>query len=166
MSHITVKRDGGHAAAAPSESWEPFRRMRDILHWHPFREMAAPWGAEEERGDTFVPSFEVKETKDAYVFKADIPGVKEKDLDISLAGNRLSICGKREAEKEEKGETYFTYERSHGSFMRSFMLPQGVDAEHVSADMKAGVLTLTVPKKAEVQAKKISLKTQQPKSKA
>lgn len=165
MSNITVqKRNGGESAAVPAQDWHPLRRMRDILHWDPFREMLAPWSAAERAG-TFVPSFEVKETKDAYIFKADIPGVKEQDLDVSLAGNRLSVCGKREAEKEEKGETYFTYERSHGSFMRSFMLPQGVDPEQVTAEMKDGVLTLTVPKKAELQAKKINLKAQESKHK-
>jgi HSP20 family protein len=111
-------------------------------------------------GLTFNPSFEVKETKDTFVFKADVPGIRESDLDVTLTGNRLSISGKREEEKEEKegeGARYYTYERSYGSFTRSFTLPDGVDAEHLRAELNGGVLTVVVPKKLEVQAKRIAV---------
>jgi HSP20 family protein len=70
----------------------------------------------------FVPDFEVKETKEGFVFKADVPGIKEKDLEITMTGNRLTISGKREAEMEERSDTYYACERSYGSFTRAFTL--------------------------------------------
>jgi HSP20 family protein len=122
--------------------------------------MAASLGAEEVGGaHGFVPSFEVKETSDAYIFKGDLPGVREQDVDVSLTGNRLTVSGKREAEKEEKDEKarYFSYERSYGTFSRSFTLPEGVDDAAVTATLKDGELTLVLPKKPEVQPRKITL---------
>src|SRR5262249_47223344 len=104
------------------------------------------------------PSFEVKETKDSYLFKADLPGVKEEELDISLTGNRLTVSGQRQEEKKDEGETYYAYERRYGTFSRAFTLPDGVDAEHVQAGLKDGVLTVVVPKKPEVQPKRIQVK--------
>ena len=141
---------------------QPFRMMRDLLRWDPFQEMAPLWPTTawplEERMTTFTPAFEVKETKDAFLFKADVPGVKEQDLDISLTGNRLTISGKREEEKQEQTDTYYSYERSYGGFSRAFTLPEGTDGEHVNADLKAGVLTIAVPKTPNAQPKKISIK--------
>jgi HSP20 family protein len=133
--------------------WDPFRVMREMLRWDPFVE-ALPTEIE----PTFVPRFEVKEAKEAYIFKADLPGVEEKDLDISLTGNRLTVNGKREAEKRTEEERYYAYERTYGSFTRSFTLPDGADAEHVKAELKNGVLTLVVPKVPEHQPKKIALR--------
>jgi HSP20 family protein len=127
-----------------------------MLRWDPFREMAPYWATSDVAA--FQPAFEVKETKEAYVFKADLPGVKEQDLDITRTGNRLTVSGKREAEKEDKTDTYYAYERSYGSFARTFTLPDGIDADHVRADLQDGVLSLVVPKTPEAQPKKISLK--------
>ena len=140
---------------APSGSvWDPFRVMRDVLRWDPFRELEAAAG-----GDygLFAPSFDVKENRDGYVFRADLPGVKEEDLEISLTGNRLAISGRREEEKREQGETYYASERSYGSFSRAFTLPDGTDAENVKAELKNGVLQVVVPKKPEVQPRKITI---------
>ena len=128
--------------------------MRDLVRWDPFRELNALGTTELE----FVPSFEVKETSDAYVFKADLPGIKESNLDVSLTGNRLTVAGKREEEKEEQDARYHAYERSYGSFSRSFTLPEGADTENAQAELKDGVLTITLAKKPEVKPRKIQLK--------
>jgi HSP20 family protein len=126
------------------------------MRWDPFRELSrGVTGGGDLAG--FVPSFEVKETKDSYIFKADLPGVKEDQVDISLTGNRLTISGQRQEEKKDEGDTYFTYERSYGSFSRAFTLPEGIDPDHVQAELKEGVLTVVVPKKPEVQPKRIQL---------
>jgi HSP20 family protein len=155
MANIIKKREG--ELPAFSTGMDPLHLVRDFFRWDPFRQMVPGlFGAAEER--TFLPSFEVKETKDGYLFKADLPGVKEEDIDISLTGNRLTVSGKRESEEGESGETYYTYERSYGSFSRSFTLPEGIDADHVKADLKEGVLSLLLPKKPELQPKKVSLK--------
>jgi len=137
------------------------RMMEDLMSWDPFRTMAPVSSLFEPlfgRGLGFVPTFEVKETSDAFVFKADLPGVKESDLDISLSGDRLTISGKRESEEREEGETWYAYERSYGSFTRSFTLPAGADPDHIDADLRDGVLTLTVAKRPEAQPKKIEVK--------
>ena len=136
---------------------DPFEMMRDLMRWDPFAEIGA--GGREL---AFVPSFEVKETKDAYVFKADMPGIREEDLDLSLTGNRLTVSGKREEENRQEEDRYYAYERSYGSFSRSFTLPEGVDAEHAHADLSNGVLTVSIAKKPEVQPKKIEVKKLQP----
>ncbi|HZS40727.1 MAG TPA: Hsp20/alpha crystallin family protein [Polyangia bacterium] len=156
MANI-VRRGGESRDIAPSArgEWDPFRMMRDLLRWDPFSEML-PYAGAERLG--FVPQFEVKETPDAYIFKADLPGVKEQDLEISVTGNRLSVSGKREQEERQENETFYAYERAYGSFTRSFTLPEGVDADHVQADLREGVLTLTVPKLPEMQPKKINIK--------
>ena len=145
----------GERPLRASDEWEPLRRMRELLSWDPFGEMTPSTGFE---GAEFQPRFEVKETKDSYVFKADLPGVQEKDIDISLTGNRLIVSGKRECEERTDDERFYAYECSYGSFTRAFTLPEGIDVEHVNADMQNGVLVLTVPKKPEAQPRKISLK--------
>lgn len=130
---------------------DPFRAMREMLRWDPFREMA-PMSA-------YSPSFDVTETKDSYVFKADVPGVKLEDLEITLAGNRLQVTGKRDFETEEKKDTYYTYERQFGTFTRAFTLPENIDSEHIKSELKDGVLTLVIPKYVAAPAKKIPIST-------
>lgn len=103
------------------------------------------------------PNFDVTETKDAFLFKADVPGVKKDDLEITTTGNRIQISGKRDIDEEKKSDTVYTYERQYGSFTRSFTLPAGADIEHAKSGLKDGVLTLVVPKLAEAQSKKIPI---------
>jgi HSP20 family protein len=150
-----IRRNQGYEVAPLSSAWDPFRIMREVLGWDPFHEAEPLQAATTPR--SFSPRFDVKETKDAYVFRADLPGVKQESLDISLTGNRLSVSGHREQERREQNDTYYATECSYGSFTRSFTLPEGVDAENVRADLKEGVLELTVPKKPEVQPKRITV---------
>lgn len=173
MANISLRKDT-ESTLQPASMMpiEPFRAMRDLLSWDPFRDirsfdplrMLRAMNMPQE-GVSFEPSFEVRETKDAYYFKADVPGVKESDLDVSLHGDRLIVAGKRDMETTDKGDTWYTYERSYGAFTRSFLLPIGVDTDHARAEMKDGVLTLMLPKVAEAQTKKIPVKTSE-KSKA
>jgi HSP20 family protein len=133
--------------------WDPFRHGWDPLrHIFPFTGLAHIGQSE------FTPQFEVKETRDSYIFKADLPGVNDEDVDISMTGNRLTISGSREQEQRNEGDNYFVFERSSGTFSRSFTLPEGVDTDQVKADLRRGVLTVEVPKKPENQPKKISLR--------
>jgi HSP20 family protein len=146
----------------PFVDWEPFRRMRQLLTWDPFAEMSELPAIDYQT--TFMPAFEVKETKDGYVFKGDMPGIKEADLDLSITGDRLSISGKREMENKEEKETYYAYERSYGSFYRSFTLPTGVDYQNAKAELKDGVLTLFLAKIPEALPRKIELKSEKAKA--
>jgi HSP20 family protein len=118
--------------------------------------MAPLWPGEQQA--RFTPEFEVKETKEGFLFKADVPGIKEKDLEITMTGNRLTITGKREEDTEERTDTYYVCERSYGSFTRSFTLPEGTGGDRIQAALNKGVLTLLLPKKPELQPRRIELK--------
>lgn len=154
MANLTVRR----SEAAPSTiraGMDPMKLMREMLGWDPFSEMAPLFGAEEQV--VFNPAFEVKETKEGFVFRADVPGVKDSDIELRTSGNRLTISGKREYEQKEKGETWYSSERGYGSFTRVFTLPEGADAEHAKAELSSGVLTIQIPKRPEVQSRRIQI---------
>ena len=153
MANIAVRND--KQIAPVLELPEPVQMLRELLRWNPFRE-TAPHAI---GGAPFVPAFDVRETKDRFVFFADLPGVKENEIEISLAGTRLVIAGNRRMEKVEENETYFTTERAYGAFQRSFTLPDGIDPDHIVAELRDGVLSMVVPKTAEAKARKILLKT-------
>lgn len=130
---------------------DPFQLMREMMI-DPFRvfQQMAPWVdyGREGRELMWNPSFEVRETDDAFIFSGDMPGVKDEDLDISLVGNNLQISGKRERDEEHDQGTMYTYERSYGQFQRSFGLPDTADFDKIRCDLKNGVLSVVVPKKA------------------
>ena len=161
MANISVRKENENRPAPLTSHeqgrWDPFRMMRDLMTWDPFREMT-PFAP--PMPQSFMPSFDVKETKDSYIFKADVPGVKDSDIEVSITGNRLNITGKRESEHKEQTDTYYAYERSYGDFTRSFTLPEGADTQSTVADLKDGVLTLTVKKQPEMQPKKIAIQSQ------
>jgi HSP20 family protein len=151
-----IRRENRDLSRRPgAETLDPFRIMDALLSGDVFQGFDSWTGP---RG--FTPSFEVRETKDAYVFKADLPGLAEKDVAIQMTGNVLTVSGERKLESVQEGERYFAIERGYGQFSRSFSLPDGVDADNVTAEMKDGVLTLRVPKKPEVQARRITIGAQ------
>jgi len=123
---------------------------RELLSWDPF------FGGRPQTA--FSPAFEVKETTDTFVLKADLPGVAEGDLDIGVHNSVLTVSGSRQAEERKEGESYALYERQFGSFSRSFALPEMADGERIEAKLDSGVLTLTIGKKAEAKPRKIALK--------
>jgi HSP20 family protein len=120
-----------------------------LLGWDPFF-TTRPASA-------FSPTFEVKETSDSFVIKADVPGVEEKDLDVAVHSGVLTISGSRAGEERREGESYAIYERQYGSFSRSFALPEMADGDRVEAKLVNGVLTLTIAKKAEAKPRKIAI---------
>lgn len=113
-----------------------------------------------ERDRFWVPAFDVSETDEHIVVKADLPGIDPKELDISITGNVLTVKGEKKQEREEKGESYHRIERTFGSFTRSFTLPADVDPNGVEATYKDGVLKLMIPKTEKSKRKKIEVKTQ------
>lgn len=149
-----IRRQESPQAGMARRALDPFEMMNELMRWDPFQDLGRLAGG---RTDGYVPAFDVKETKDAYVFKADLPGVADGDIDLAVTGNRLTVSGKREEEARDENDRLYTYERSYGAFSRSFVLPDGADSEHIDAELKNGVLTLTVPKKPEVQPRKIPL---------
>lgn len=137
--------------------WDPFQTMREMLNLEPGSSLLPELWRGQERLGVFIPSFDVWETQGAYVFKGDVPGFREQDIDISMTGNRLTLSGKREAEQVSESDTYYCSERSMGTFSRTFTLPDGINADQIRADLKDGVLTVNVPKAAEVQPKRIAV---------
>jgi HSP20 family protein len=133
-------------------SWRsPFRRARFDVE--PFLRGEVTWGKE--------PAGDVADTATSYEITAELPGLDERNVEVKLSGGTLTIRGEKKEEKEEKKRDYYLSERHYGSFQRSFGVPDGVDAAKIEATFKNGVLTVTLPKTADVQKKekKIEIKT-------
>ena len=124
-----------------------------------FNDFAGPFAAEEggRSGSTFVPAVDVYEDAGRLVLKLEIPGVKPEDLDIRVENQTLPIKGERKFESSEKAENFHRIERRFGTFVRSFTMPQTVDVNIVTADSDAGVLTISLTKKAEAQPRQIKV---------
>lgn len=155
MANITTRRGETSEAIAgpwdPLRALDPFRLVRDLVGGDPFA------GTVPAVSTAFVPDIEVKETKDSYDLTVDLPGVRGQDVEISITGNRLTLTGKREEEVRREDDRFFVYERAYGTFSRSFVLPEGADVSRISADLRDGVLHITVPKRAEMQARRIEV---------
>jgi HSP20 family protein len=108
----------------------------------------------------WAPSMDISETKDSLVAKVEVPGMEEKDIQVALQENLLTIKGEKKHEKEEKDEHYHRVERSYGAFTRSVRLPVAVDASKVTAKFKNGLLTVTLPKTPAAKGTTIPVKTE------
>jgi HSP20 family protein len=155
MANI-IRRENNEVARSSGQDYrvDPFRMMDALFRWDPFR---GDGNSLFSGGGDFTPRFDVKETKGAFVIKADLPGVNDEDVNVSVTGHQLTISGHREHEHRDEGEQFFAIERSSGSFTRSFSLPDVVDAEAVKADLKGGVLTVEIPKRPEAQPRRITV---------
>jgi len=107
---------------------------------------------------SWSPAVDIYETDNAIVLKAELPGMTEKDIELTVDRNLLTIKGERQFENEVNKDNYHRVERAYGSFMRSFQLPATVDTTKVQAEQKNGILTITLPKKEEEKPKKINIK--------
>jgi len=113
----------------------------------------------------WAPTIDIFEKDDKFVVKAEIPGMKEEDIHVSVEGDMLTIRGEKKTESEVKEEDYYRCERSYGSFFRSVDLPSTVDASKIEADYEDGVLEVTLSKKPEVKPKKVAVKKKEKASK-
>ncbi|MFZ0138143.1 MAG: Hsp20/alpha crystallin family protein [Candidatus Sulfotelmatobacter sp.] len=140
--------------------WEPFRELstlQDRIN-RAFRESYREGGQDESLAtSSFAPAVDVYEDEHNVTLKIEVPGIDEKDIDVSLENNTLTVHGERKIEKEEKEENYRRVESQYGSFTRTFNLPPTVDSEKVSAIYDKGVLKVTLPKKAEAKPKQIKV---------
>ena len=140
-----------------------------ITRWDPFREVVALQNRvnslfrdmSEGEGPlttaSFVPAVDIYEDPKKVVLKLEVPGIEEKDLDVRVENNTLTVKGERKFEKDEKEENFHRIERRYGSFYRAFTLPSTVDTEHVAASYQAGILKLELSKKPEAQPKQIKI---------
>jgi HSP20 family protein len=107
---------------------------------------------------SFVPAFDIAESDTEYSVIAELPGIDEKDIDVTLTNGILTIKGEKKQETEEKDGTYHRIERRYGSFQRSFRMPDGVQGDKIDATYKDGVLKLMIPKSETSEVKKIEIK--------
>lgn len=107
----------------------------------------------------FIPQIDVVESEKEIQVNVELPGMTEKDIEVNLEKNALSIKGQKKQEEEQKGNNYHYVERRYGSFYRSIPLPVDVDPEKIEANFKNGILKITLPKAKKEEAKKISIKT-------
>jgi HSP20 family protein len=128
--------------------YELRRRIEDF--WPGFRQ--SPFGEED-----VLPAIDMYEKEGSYIVKAEIPGMKEEDIDVSISGDRLAIKGEKKTEQEVNEDNYYRRERSYGSFTRYLDLPPDVEPENIEASYENGILEITVPKSSEVKAKKIKV---------
>lgn len=173
-SQVAVKKKGASEEARVPGAYywdEPFQALHDefdrmfgrfmggaltrpgrLAAWDPFR------GRE---GAMTVPNVDVKETDKAFKFTVELPGIEEKDVELTLSDGLLTIKGEKRSETEEKDENYHLSERSYGSFSRSFRVPDSVDGDKVNATFDKGVLTIDLPKSEEAKKKsrKIGIKS-------
>src|SRR3954451_14326748 len=107
----------------------------------------------------WTPAMDLLETDDAFVLRADLPGMREEDVSIELEDNVLTVSGERKADHEENGEGFYRVERAFGTFSRSLTLPRGFDPESVNAGFTNGVLEVRIPKPEQRKPRKISIST-------
>jgi HSP20 family protein len=121
------------------------------------RESLSPGSPEEALTSNFAPPVDVYEDEHNITLKIEVPGIDEKDINVSIENNTLTVRGERRFEKDEKEENYHRVERMYGSFARSFTLPNTLDPEQVSADYEKGVLKIRLAKKVEAKPKLIKV---------
>lgn len=140
--------------------WDPFRdlvSLRDEVD-RLFRGYVGRFPGEKGLAEEYwYPMIDLEETPDAVVVTAEIPGMKKKDISISIRGNQLSIFGERKREKKEKGKTYHRIERSYGVFRRSVTLPTDILLDQAKASYKDGLLRITLPKAEKRRPREIAI---------
>ena len=141
--------------------WDPFRELEEVsdrLNRMFARPATRTNGKETMTVADWAPTVDISETDGEYQIKAEIPDVKKEDVKVTVEDGVLTIQGERKQEKEEKGKRYHRIERSYGSFVRSFSLPDVIDEEKVKAEFKDGVLSLYLPKSEKAKPKAIEVK--------
>jgi len=138
--------------------WDPFRELNTLQN-RLSRLFEEQLGGREESLTTgaFVPAVDIYEDEYGIQLKLEVPGIDEKDLDVKVENNVLTISGERRFEKEEKEENFHRLERRYGSFTRSFTLPNTVNTEDIKADYDHGVLKIRLAKRAEAKPKQIKV---------
>ena len=140
------------------EKWDPFEELNTLRNR--MDRVFAKFGDELDQpimAGNWMPTTDVYETKDALVLKTELPGIEEKDIDIELQSNVLTITGERKKEEKIDEKSYQRFERRYGNFVRSFTLPPNVNLEKITAAFDKGLLEIQIPKKEEAMPKKVKL---------
>jgi HSP20 family protein len=135
-------------------TFEPFASMRQ------FEDAVSRLLTEPQSSRPWSPSVDIYETDDNLVLRVDLPGVEQKEIDVRVENQTLTIAGERKFENVDSSKGYHRIERSYGSFNRSFALPSAFDTEKIGAEYKNGVLTVTLPKKEAAKPRQIKVAVQ------
>ncbi|MBS3818208.1 Hsp20/alpha crystallin family protein [bacterium] len=140
--------------------WDPFRDLMTLKDRMDriFEDTFRTQGEEKElMPSTWSPSVDIFEDESNVVLSIELPGIEEKNIDVNIEDNALTVKGERNIEKEDKKENYHRIERAYGSFYRSFSIPNYVDVDKIEAQHENGVLKITMPKKAESKPRKVKV---------
>ena len=134
--------------------WDPFADLNRVQ-----REFEKSYFGPRSHQADFAPPVDVYEDKNVLSLRAELPGVKREDVEVSIDANVLTLKGERKLEKEEQGRRYHRIERSYGTFVRQFQLPSNIDSAQIDAQLSDGVLTVSLNKKQELKPRKIDVKS-------
>ena len=142
--------------------WEPIRELSSLQSdmnrfFDAMFQAPAGGGGQAAQLRRWTPAMDLAETEDAFVLRADLPGVSQEDVSIELEDTVLTVSGERKSDHENKGEGYYRVERAFGSFSRSLTLPKGVDPEAVAAQFNDGVLEVRIPKPEQRKPRRIAI---------
>jgi len=139
--------------------WRPLRELEEMeTHFDDFLgRFPSPWRRLPMEEREWAPPIEMFEKEDEYIVRAELPGMKKEEIDVSVSGDTLNIKGELKSESEVKEANYYFCERASGSFFRSVTMPTGVDPAKIEASYEDGVLELTLPKAEEVRPKKVEI---------
>lgn len=167
-TQVEVKRNGSAPAVVP-DTWQAFRAEMDNLFerfgfgMRPFRNLwnFEPLPSPRMSLEMPSPAVDIVEEPAGYRMTAELPGMTDKDIDLVVSGDTVTLKGEKKQETERNDKNYTLSERSYGSFLRSFYLPEGVDRDKISAEFSKGILTVTLPKApgAVAETKKIEVKS-------
>jgi HSP20 family protein len=133
--------------------WDPFADLNRIQ-----RDLEKSYFGPRARSSDFAPAVDVAEDAEQLVLRAELPGVKKDDIEVSIDSNVLTLKGERKLEQEERGRRYHRVERAYGTFVRQFQLSNNLDTSSIDAQLNDGVLTLRLAKKQELKPRKIDVK--------
>ena len=141
------------------DPWKDFGTLQDRINrlFDQTLRTFQPEGEEELERGTWAPAVDIHETDDSFVVKADLPGMNKEDIQIDIKDSTLTLKGEKKFEQQVSKDNYIRVERTYGTFVRSFTLPQNVDPDKIKAKYKDGVLELTIPKKEEAKPKQIKV---------
>ena len=136
--------------------WNPIHEMDELFH----NRLASVLGGEGAQSVAWSPVVDIEETELNYLIRAELPGLSKKNVKVVVEDGVLTLSGERDLERKVEGKTFHHIERSHGTFTRSFTLPENADAESVSANYKEGLLEIRVAKCEEAQPKSIEVRVE------
>lgn len=151
-----LRRKPNEASLAPTNM---LTRMRGEMDRVLDRPLDLSWPT---NGESWMPALDVIDSETEITIKAEVPGMAAKDVNVSISGNVLTLSGEKEESKEEKGENFYVSERRFGSFRRAVELPEGVDADKITAEQTNGVLTVRIPRSKAAKPKSIPIRTMAP----